>query len=384
MICRSVCYVPAGVLINAVMPNWLITVLLVMVLAWLTYKTVLKGMQLHQSERQTDNSSSAAVSSDAASSTDSDPPSVSKPAAETSGGNHGVDATCIVHVSTSLPNGRQADTTVHLMDHDERVQQQDELQMNQYTLSGQDEVRGQAEHQQPFHMRMCVPWKMIQFAELTLLWSAFLALQYGKTSYSQCSWQFGLLCTAQGVFSLCATAGFIYQSHALRASVHNPLQDPLLGDKKQIVSHHDWPMLVLVRCVGITLLGGTVAGMLGFGGGMILNPLMLEMGIHPLVSSATSSVMVLFSASTATFAFAAGDRLNYQYAMVYGGVCAVASIFGVAIISTSVRRSGRGSVVVFILGMIIGAGALLQAVFGGIAVVEDVKSGRHLSFHSWC
>ena len=366
------------------MPNWLITVLLVVVLAWLTYKTVLKGMQLHQSEKETDHSSSAAVDSDADVRTGSDPPADWKAATESSEASIGTDATCVVHVSTSMPDESQMNNMINRMEHGGHIQEQSEHQIHGHTFPDQDEEQGQAAHQQPFHLRICLPWKIVQFAELTLLWSVFLALQYGKTSYSQCSWQFGVLCTVQGVFSLCATAGFIYQSHALKAAVTSTLQDPLLGDPKQIVSHHDWPMLVLVRCVGITLLGGTVAGMLGFGGGMILNPLMLEMGIHPLVSSATSSVMVLFSASTATFAFAASNRLNYQYALVYGGVCAVASIFGVAIISTSVRRSGKGSLVVFVLGVIIGTGALLQAIFGGIAVVQDVESRRHLSFHSWC
>ena len=366
------------------MPNWLITVLLVIVLAWLTYKTVLKGTQLHQSEKE----GQAVAACDASAESDANQAPVTQKSA-VSNVNGNAEATCIVDIGTSQPAISEVYNTMNLMDHDAHLRHDDAQQLNGDTDLGQDEdiaqiLSDQLEPQQPYQSCMCIPWKVVQFAELTLLWSAFLTLQYWKTKYSQCSWQFAVLCSAQGIFSLCATAASIYQSHALRSSGSTELQEALLDDQKQIASHHDWSLPVLLRCVAVTLLGGTVAGMLGFGGGMILNPLMLEMGIHPLVSSATSSVMVLFSASTATFAFAVNGRLNYQYAAVYGGVCAVASAFGVVVISTSVRRSGKGSLIVFILAMIIGTGAVLQAVFGGIAVVQDVKSGRHLSFSSWC
>jgi len=36
----------------------------------------------------------------------------------------------------------------------------------------------------------------------------------------------------------------------------------------------------------------SVAGLLGIGGGMIVSPLLLELGVHPLVAAATSSLMV--------------------------------------------------------------------------------------------
>ena len=243
---------------------------------------------------------------------------------------------------------------------------------------------GDMPYQQPAHLGLCIPWRVIQFAELTCLWAAFLGLQYGKITFERCSWQYGALCAAQAVFSVITTVCAILQAHSLRSTAQTDLESPLLREQKPIVSHHSWPMSQLVKCVVIVLFGGMVAGMLGFGGGMILGPLMLEMGIHPLVSSATSSVMVLFSASTATFSFAVADKLNYQYAFVYGGLCAVASIFGVAIISTSVRRSGKGSRIVFTLALIIATGALMQAVFGGTEAVHDIRTGHHISFQPLC
>jgi uncharacterized membrane protein YfcA len=41
--------------------------------------------------------------------------------------------------------------------------------------------------------------------------------------------------------------------------------------------------------------GGWVAGALGLGGGVIFNPLLLSMGVPPIVSSATGMYLITFS-----------------------------------------------------------------------------------------
>lgn len=352
------------------MPNWLITVLLVAVLAWLTSKTFLKGWQLHTSEIE---AQQAEASQDASASGNDDTiDHNTKPvsAGTLEDGLHVEDVpTDVYNTVSSLEDGHSELASTTEVDAE----------------SGQLLPAGDAAlHQQPAHLGLWIPWRVIQFGELTFLWAAFLGLQYGKVSFSRCSWQYASLCAAQAVFSLITTVCAIFQAHSLRSTSQTDLESPLLSEQKPVVSHHSWRMSQLVTCVVIVLFGGTVAGMLGFGGGMILNPLMLEMGIHPLVSSATSSVMILFSASAATFSFAVASKLNYQYALVYGGLCAVASIFGVAIISTSVRRSGRGSRIVFTLALIIATGALMQAGFGGSAAIRDIRTGRHISFQPLC
>ena len=51
---------------------------------------------------------------------------------------------------------------------------------------------------------------------------------------------------------------------------------------------------------------------------MIMGPLLLEFGLHPMVSAATSGLMVLFSSSIAAFSFGFDGLLNTQYALVRG------------------------------------------------------------------
>ncbi|KAJ6354549.1 hypothetical protein OIU77_005205 [Salix suchowensis] len=45
------------------------------------------------------------------------------------------------------------------------------------------------------------------------------------------------------------------------------------------------------------VVAGIVGGLLGIGGGFVMGPLFLEMGIHPQVSSGTATFGMLFSSS---------------------------------------------------------------------------------------
>lgn len=117
---------------------------------------------------------------------------------------------------------------------------------------------------------------------------------------------------------------------------------------------------------------------------MIVGPLMLELGIHPQVSSATASAMVLFSASSAAASFALEGRLNTEHAAVFGVACAVAAYVGVELVGRAVRASGKSSLVVMLLAGLIGAGALLTTLFSGADAVADLLSGRAAGMGSFC
>ena len=52
-----------------------------------------------------------------------------------------------------------------------------------------------------------------------------------------------------------------------------------------------------------TFIAGVVAGLIGIGGGMVLGPLMLIMGIHPVVSSATTATMIVLTSSSVAVLF---------------------------------------------------------------------------------
>ncbi|GFR44449.1 hypothetical protein Agub_g5660, partial [Astrephomene gubernaculifera] len=113
-----------------------------------------------------------------------------------------------------------------------------------------------------------------------------------------------------------------------------------------------------------TFLAGIVGGLLGLGGGMVMGPLMLHLGVHPQVTAATSGAMVLFSSSSALTQFALLHRLNAPYAGFFGGASLVAGLAGTHAVARAVRHSGRPSLVVLALAGVMAAGALSVGSFG--------------------
>jgi uncharacterized membrane protein YfcA len=62
-------------------------------------------------------------------------------------------------------------------------------------------------------------------------------------------------------------------------------------------------MSVFLKFPMYSFLSGMLAGLLGIGGGLILGPLLLELGLHPIVSTATSNFLVLFTSSSTSIQF---------------------------------------------------------------------------------
>lgn len=63
--------------------------------------------------------------------------------------------------------------------------------------------------------------------------------------------------------------------------------------------------------------------------------------------------MVLFSSSSAALQFVLMGHIPVWYALVFGGTCMVASLTGVLVVGKAVRRSGRPSIIVLMLALLI-------------------------------
>ena len=83
----------------------------------------------------------------------------------------------------------------------------------------------------------------------------------------------------------------------------------------------------------LSFFAGIFSGMFGIGGGIIKGPLMLQMGIHPLVAAATTAVMITFTSTAATTMFVAFGTLTWDYAAYF---------FFLGLISTFVGQVGLG------------------------------------------
>merc|ERR1719453_314114 len=91
--------------------------------------------------------------------------------------------------------------------------------------------------------------------------------------------------------------------------------------------------------------GGFLGGLLGLGGGVIMSPVLLEVGMHSESVQATTAVIVFLSSSLATIQFALLKQIVWHYALWYSSITVIATIIGQRLCEVYVRRTGRYSLV---------------------------------------
>jgi len=130
----------------------------------------------------------------------------------------------------------------------------------------------------------------------------------------------------------------------------------------------------------VAMVGGIFAGLLGLGGGMVIGPILLELGGHPQVSSAVSAFTILFTASATTFQFLLLGVLEYDYALYYSIICAIAAVIGQKAVGAIIKKYKKVSIIVFCLAGVMGVSSLL---IGGLDIyqtIDDFKNNRSMGF----
>ncbi|TKY74585.1 integral to membrane [Spatholobus suberectus] len=146
-----------------------------------------------------------------------------------------------------------------------------------------------------------VYWK--EFGLLVFVWVSFLALQIAKENYTTtCSTLYWVLNLLQVPVSVGVTA---YEAAAL-FSGRRVIASTGDGGKDFTV------LQLMIYCV-FGVLAGVVGGLLGLGGGFVMGPLFLELGVPPQVSSATASFAMTFSSSMSVIEYYLLKRFPVPY-----------------------------------------------------------------------
>ncbi|KAG2410339.1 Sulfite exporter TauE/SafE family protein [Vigna angularis] len=111
---------------------------------------------------------------------------------------------------------------------------------------------------------------------------------------------------------------------------------------------HVWKLMVYCTC---GLIAGIIGGLLGLGGGFILGPLFIGLGIPPQVSSATSTFAMTFSASMSVVEYYLLKRFPVPYALYFVAVATAAALVGQHLVRKVIAILGRTSLIIFILAL---------------------------------
>ncbi|EYU21457.1 hypothetical protein ABFS82_09G110600 [Erythranthe guttata] len=142
------------------------------------------------------------------------------------------------------------------------------------------------------------------------------------------------------------------------------------------------PQLILCCCCGI--LAGIVGGLLGLGGGFILGPLFLELGIPPQVSSATATLVMMFSSSMSVIQYYLLHRFPPSYALYFVIVATFAALVGQHVVRKMVSILRRASLIIFILAFTIFVSAISLGWVGISNIIGEVEGQEYMWFYDIC
>jgi len=145
-----------------------------------------------------------------------------------------------------------------------------------------------------------------------------------------------------------------------------------LGESTWCWSYFKFPVIAL----GAGLLGG----LLGIGGGIIISPVLLEVGMHSEAVQATTAAFVFLSSSLATIQYALLHQHVWHYALWYSFLTMLATLLGQHLCETYVRKHKRYSMITLSIAGVLLFSLVALSVVGIMEVLDDIRTGRHMGF----
>ncbi|EOY29674.1 Sulfite exporter TauE/SafE family protein [Theobroma cacao] len=219
-------------------------------------------------------------------------------------------------------------------------------------------------------------WENVCWKELGLLcfvWVAFLVLQIAKNHTATCSvayWVLNLLQIPVSFGVSLYEAVSLYKGWRVIASK---------GDEGT-----NWRVHQLVTYCAFGVLAGIVGGLLGLGGGFIMGPLFLELGVPPQVSSATATFAMTFSSSMSVVEYYLLKRFPVPYALYFTAVATIAALIGQHIVRKLIIVFGRASLIIFILAFTIFVSAVSLGGVGISNMIGKIERHEYMGFENLC
>lgn len=117
---------------------------------------------------------------------------------------------------------------------------------------------------------------------------------------------------------------------------------------------------------------------------MLISPLLLQSGIPPQITAATTSFMVFFSATMSAVQYLLLGMQNTDTAYVFSFICFLASLLGLVLVQKAVAQFGRASIIVFSVGTVMSLSTVLMTSFGALDVWTDYVAGKDMGFKLPC
>jgi uncharacterized membrane protein YfcA len=221
-------------------------------------------------------------------------------------------------------------------------------------------------------------WDKLQFVLFPFLIMAILSILRESNMVSKCSaiyWVFVIIFIIIVLLFDYLVIIHIEKEYSYRKNINFPY------DAKDI----NWTKNTIIKLCFIGFLAGFIAGTIGIGGGVVLGPILLDLGIHPIVGTVTTNFLVLITSSSTTFQFILFKMLNFQYGIFCIFFSALGSYCGTYLVNSYVKNTGKQSFIVLILFFVVVISAIVLPLSSIINIINDYRKGIDIfEFESLC
>merc|ERR1719265_2147372 len=147
-----------------------------------------------------------------------------------------------------------------------------------------------------------------------------------------------------------------------------------------------WTPTTLVTYPLMAVGAGFLGGFLGIGGGIIMGPLLLELGMTAEANQATTAMFVFLSSSLATIQFVMLGKGMPQYVVWFTSWVIMATLVGQTGIDYLLKKYKRTSPIVLSVAGIVAGSLVMMSIIGTMDVVHDIQRGADMGFstHHLC
>jgi uncharacterized membrane protein YfcA len=142
--------------------------------------------------------------------------------------------------------------------------------------------------------------------------------------------------------------------------------------------------VTMVVLIGIGGVVGLLSGLFGVGGGFLLTPLLMFLGVSPMVAAASDSAAIVAAATTGTLQHSRVGTVDYRMGLTLFAGGSVGSVAGVALLHWLNRLGPANSVIRVLYVVMLGSiGAFMPWVGPDVAAGIYMPTGFSPSPAAW-
>jgi uncharacterized membrane protein YfcA len=146
-----------------------------------------------------------------------------------------------------------------------------------------------------------------------------------------------------------------------------------------------WTKEIIIKYPIYAISAGILSGLLGIGGGLILGPPLLDLGLHPIITTATCNFMVAFISSSTTLQYILMGIMNFNYGIYCSLLSTFGSFVGTYIIQKYLEKTKRNSVLLFIIAAVLAFSTILIPFHTIEQISKQISKGQNIwVFHTPC